>query len=147
MTKFSATGLPLSPIFSITNITRNRERYLTGALASIGLTLAEWRALRIMHSFAEAIPMGVLIAHSQTDRSALGRTVDRLVQRGWVERIPDPNDKRAFLVRKLSSADEIFERAFQLVGAFDATLQVELTLEERAVLRGALEKIERLSDQ
>jgi hypothetical protein len=68
MTKFSAAGLPLSPIFSITNITRNRERYLTGALASIGLTLAEWRALRIMHSFAEAIPMGVLIAHSQTDR-------------------------------------------------------------------------------
>jgi MarR family. len=79
--------------------------------------------------------------------SALGRTVDRLVQRGWVERIPDPNDKRAFLVRKLSSADEIFERAFQLVGAFDATLQVALTPEERAVLSGALEKIERLSDQ
>lgn len=39
--------------------------------------------------------MSLLIANSQTDRTALGRTIDRLVRRGWVIRNLDPNDKRA----------------------------------------------------
>ena len=79
----------------MTELVRQRERQLTALLAPLELGLHEWRALRIIHAFDGDVPMSVLIEHSQTDRTALGRTIERLVRRGWVSRLPDPDDGRA----------------------------------------------------
>ncbi len=83
MTETNATGLPQGPLYLMTEIVRQRERQLTALLAPLELGLHEWRALRIIHAFDGDVPMSVLIEHSQTDRTALGRTIERLVRRGW----------------------------------------------------------------
>ena len=100
MTETNALGLPQGPLYLMTEIVRQRERQLTALLAPLELGLHEWRALRIIHAFDGDVPMSVLIEHSQTDRTALGRTIERLVRRGWVSRLPDPDDGRAVLVRR-----------------------------------------------
>lgn len=110
MTETNALGLPQGPLYLMTEIVRQRERQLTALLAPLELGLHEWRALRIIHAFDGDVPMSVLIEHSQTDRTALGRTIERLVRRGWVSRLPDPDDGRAVLVRRSPAAQAVFEQ-------------------------------------
>ncbi len=42
--------------------------------------------------------------------------LDRLVCKGWVERLPNPNDKRGVLVKLTTSGAAICEQCHQLVG-------------------------------
>ncbi|MFZ4834298.1 MarR family winged helix-turn-helix transcriptional regulator [Rouxiella sp. Mn2063] len=145
MLKDKKLELPTGGIYLMTNIVRHRERCLDNKLTLIGLTLPEWRVLRIIHSFNDAIPMSVLIEHSQTDRTALGRTVERLVARGWVEKLPHANDKRAFLVKRLDAMEDTFKKAYDLVAEYDNNLLVNLTDEEHAVFINTLIQIEKLT--
>ncbi len=122
MTETNALGLPQGPLYLMTEIVRQRERQLTALLAPLELGLHEWRALRIIHAFDGDVPMSVLIEHSQTDRTALGRTIERLVRRGWVSRLPDPDDGRAVLVRRSPAAQAGFEQALAQVAGLDERL-------------------------
>jgi MarR family multiple antibiotic resistance transcriptional regulator len=142
MSTSAALGLPSGEYYAMTNLVRTRDRQLSARLAFLGLTLPEWRALRVLCSFGTDIPMSALIAHSQNDRSALGRTVDRLVDRGLVERMPDPQDKRAVYLRRRPAANEIFERAFVLAAELDEKLMAPLSNSERQTLGRSLEKLE-----
>ena len=146
MGKTKTLGLPSGAIYSMTNIVRRRERRLTTELARLGLTLHEWRALRIIYSFDGDVPMSVLIEHSQTDRTALGRTIDRLIDRGWVERLPHPEDKRAVYIRRLAASETAFDDARRLVSALDLQLMSALAPDEIEMLSRALAKIEKASD-
>ncbi|ORM89392.1 MarR family transcriptional regulator [Pantoea cypripedii] len=142
MENIPETPLPSGELYFMTNIVRYRERALTEKLAGIGLTLPEWRIMRIIHSYAAAIPMSIVIEHSQSDRSTLGRTVERLVNRGWVEKLPDPTDKRAFLVRRLEAAETVYSKAYELVAGHDADMLRGLSADERTVLTSFLQRIE-----
>ncbi|WEF30297.1 MarR family transcriptional regulator [Klebsiella aerogenes] len=134
-------SLSSGALYDMTNIVRFRERALSEKLTSIGLTLPEWRVLRIIHSFPEAIPMSIVIEHSQSDRSTLGRTVDKLVNRGWVEKLADPSDKRAFRVRYLEASVNIYHQAYALVADYDASMIERLSEEDRQLLAALLQRI------
>lgn len=137
------TPLPSGVIYLMTNIVRNRERAITVKLAEIGLTLPEWRVMRIIHSFPGSIPMSIVIEHSQSDRSTLGRTVERLVKRGWVEKQTDPTDKRAFMVHRLDVSEDIYRKAHEIVAGNDAELLKSFSLGERTLLASLLKRMER----
>jgi MarR family transcriptional regulator, multiple antibiotic resistance protein MarR len=133
--------LPGGDLYLMTEIVRHRERKLTDILSRLGLTLHEWRALRILSSFEGEVPMSVLSTHSQTDRTALSRTIDRLVQRGWASRVPDPDDKRAVYVRREPESQEVFAQALALVSELDEGLIKLLNASESAALNRALGRI------
>lgn len=134
--------LPSGVIYSMTNIVRNRDKHLSNELALIGFTLPEWRAMRIIRSFNKAIPMSILIAHSQTDRTALGRTIERLVMRGFIEKLPDPNDKRAFLISWLDQQNDKFDTAYEIAKQYDINLLDHLSEDEKSILLSALSRVE-----
>ena len=134
-------SLPSGVLYEMTNIVRFRERALSEKLSSIGLTLPEWRVLRIIHSYPEAIPMSIVIEHSQSDRSTLGRTVDKLVNRGWVEKLAEPSDKRAFRVRWLEASVGIYRQAHALVADHDTGMIAHLSAEECRQLAAFLQRI------
>ncbi len=116
MTETNALGLPQGPLYLMTEIVRQRERQLTALLAPLELGLHEWRALRIIHAFDGDVPMGVL-AEALADRPhrAGPDHPKRLVRRGWVSRLPDPDDGRAVLVRRSPAAQAVFEQALARV--------------------------------
>ncbi|HBP5564010.1 MarR family transcriptional regulator [Pseudomonas paraeruginosa] len=146
MNETNALGLPRGPLNLMTEIVRQRERQLTALLAPLGLGLHEWRALRIIHAFDGDVPMSLLIEHSQTDRTALGRTIERLVQRGWASRLPDPEDGRAVLVRRSRAAQAVFEQALERVARLDEALLASLEAGENGTLAVALGKLLRALD-
>ncbi len=141
MKQNSAPRLPSGGLYLMTDIVRERERALNEKLASSGLSLPEWRILRIIHSYSEAIPMSIVIEHSQSDRSTIGRTVEKLVNKGWVEKLPAPNDKRAFLIRRLDAVAEIYSKAYDVVTKHDTDMLGKLSADERALLTECLIKL------
>ena len=76
------------------------------------------------------------------DLGALTRMLDRLVCKGWVERLPNPNDKRGVLVKLTTSGAAICEQCHQLVGQdLHQELTKNLTADEVATLEHLLKKV------
>jgi len=63
-----------------------------------GLTSAQWRLLARL-SRHEGVNQASLAALLEVEPITLCRLVDRMEAGGWVERVPDPGDRRAKLVR------------------------------------------------
>ncbi|KFD13055.1 virulence associated transcriptional regulator [Serratia marcescens subsp. marcescens ATCC 13880] len=97
--------------------------------------------MRILYSFPGDVAMSEVIAHSQTDRTALGRTITQLVNRGWVARFPDPEDKRAVYLRVMPASRPIFDQARQWVADYDAQLMACLDDAGLSALDDALRRM------
>lgn len=139
-------GLPQDALYLMTELVRYREKRLSSLLGQKGISLHEWRALRILYSFKGDVAMSELIAHSQTDRTALGRTINQLVHRGWVKRFPAPEDKRALFLSVTDDSREIFVQVWQLVTEFDRQLLDSIDEAERPLLKRLLQTIMQSSD-
>jgi DNA-binding MarR family transcriptional regulator len=78
---------------------------------------------------------------------AITLLVNRLAERGWVRRIPDPTDGRAVLVSLTSAGDEVFE---QLRAEYRALLHEEMaSLDDSEVetLAAAVAVLDKLIDR
>ncbi len=76
------------------------------------------------------------------DLGALTRMLDRLVCKGWIERNPNPNDKRGVLVQLTADGAALCEQCHQRVGQnLHQELTKNLTAEEVATLEHLLKKI------
>lgn len=67
------------------------------------LTSAQWRLLVLLRRDG-AIRQARLAEGLEIEPISVSRMVDRMEQSGWVERLPDPNDRRARLVRATPKA-------------------------------------------
>jgi len=71
-----------------------RKRF-DGRARSLELTGAQWRVLARLRRF-EGINQTALAEILEIEPITLGRHIDRLEGKGWVERRPDPEDRRAW---------------------------------------------------
>jgi DNA-binding MarR family transcriptional regulator len=62
-----------------------------------------------------------LARHANVTAQAMGEVVDHLERHGYVERVPDPTDGRAKLVRLTARGWEIYALAGRLVTELEAT--------------------------
>ena len=88
-----------------------------------------------------------LAAEERVTQPAITLLVNRLAERGWVERIPDPTDGRAVLVSLTAAGEEVFER---LRAEYRALLHEEMaSLEDGEVetLAAAVEILDRLIER
>lgn len=59
-------------------------------------------------------------------KGSLTGVLDRMIERGWVERVPNPDDRRSQIIRLTSSGNALFKRVFpdqlaHMAGFFSAT--------------------------
>jgi DNA-binding MarR family transcriptional regulator len=88
-----------------------------------------------------------LAAEERVTQPAITLLVNRLAERGWVERAPDPSDRRAVLVSLTPRGDEAFET---LRAEYRALLHEEMaSLDDSEVeaLATAVEILDRLIDR
>jgi MarR family transcriptional regulator, transcriptional regulator for hemolysin len=84
-----------SPGFLLHDVARLMRRNFTRRSGSVGLTLAQCRAL--MHlSRNEGVRQVDLAETLECQPITLARLLDQLAEAGYVERRPDPDDRRAF---------------------------------------------------
>jgi len=95
--------------FWLTQVIGARDRELAQGLKDHGLRVPEWRALAALYS-RRGCTTSQLADLSTIDRTTLTRTVDRMQEAGWIERLTDDADMRVTRLALTASGKKMFER-------------------------------------
>lgn len=99
--------------FLLTDATRAIRRRFEQRATELGLSSAQWRVL--VHLLRRGpLSQARLAEFLEIEPISVSRLVDRMQEAGWVEREPDPNDRRVKLVVAKSKAHAAFENARQI---------------------------------
>ncbi|MBB2987943.1 MarR family winged helix-turn-helix transcriptional regulator [Terracoccus luteus] len=120
---------------------RALRHHWADGLQEAGLSPHDARALRVVGRHGPC-RLGVVAEHLRIAPRSVTDVVDRLEQRGLVERVPDPDDRRATTVRPTPTGEQVLSTvdAARRVGA--AEFFGRLTDDERAALRTMLVTLE-----
>lgn len=95
-----ANGLRESLGYQVADITRLLRRVFDRRVAHLGLTRAQWRALKRLER-TEGVSQVELADQLEMEPIAVGRVVERLHKAGFVERRADPSDRRVWRLHLL----------------------------------------------
>ncbi len=131
--------IPLGRLIYMVN--QKKDRLLNDYLSPLDITATQFKVLCSVRWEVCITPVELKKILS-VDLGALTRMMDRLVCKGWIERRPNPNDKRGVLVQLTSDGAEMCEQCHQLVGQkLHQELTKNLTADEVATLEHLLKKI------
>ena len=75
---------------------------------SFGMTRAQWRVIAVLRR-DEGINQTAMADIMEIEPITLGRHIDRLEEAGWVERRPDPDDRRAWRIFLTDKVQPVLE--------------------------------------
>ncbi len=104
------------------------------------LTLPHCKVLAHL-SRNQGISQARLAELTETDPMTLVRTLDRMQQDGWIERRPDPEDRRAHRLYLCDVANPVVERIWKIAALTRSEMLAALNQTEREQLIGLLERI------
>ena len=81
--------------FLLNDVSRQMRNRFDRQARALGLTRAQWRVMMFLRRH-EGARQNELAALLEVENVTLGRHIDRLEESGWVERRPDPTDRRAW---------------------------------------------------
>lgn len=87
-----------------------------------------------------------LAEQAQVTKQTAGFLVDQLEKGGWVERVPDPADKRARLVRIAERGQAAIPVAAAAVAEVEAEWEAHLGRQDMKQLRRTLAKLRAITD-
>lgn len=99
--------------FLLADVSRLVRRRFDGRAGTLGLTRAQWRVLAQLRR-REGINQTELAEIMEIETITLGRHIDRLQAKGWVERRRDPADRRAWKLFLMPKAQPVLDRMRQL---------------------------------
>ncbi len=95
MVKSDEEHLVRSLGFLLADVSRLMRKRFDGRARNLDLTGAQWRVLARLRRL-EGINQTALAEILEIEPITLGRHIDRLEEKGWVERRADPDDRRAW---------------------------------------------------
>ena len=111
------------------------------------ITAKQWLAITMIDAFPEPPTLKQISELSGVTHQSMRQIVDRLIERGYLEVIPDKKDKRAIRLVKTEAAEHIRTRKAGQDVSFVYRLFDCLTEEETTAYCSALAKLcERLSE-
>jgi len=111
-------------------------------LAPLGLTLSLASLLSYIADFGP-INQTRAAEHLDQGRAVTGTQVDRLQALGFVERQPDPDDRRVWLLAITESGAELAGSIAEVDRVLRAELRAGITRSERQALAGLLIRLQR----
>jgi len=84
---------------------------------------------------------GVLAERAGVTKQSMAELIAHLERHGYVERVPDPADGRAKLVRATAKGAEVYAIARETMAEIEARLEARLGARRMATLRELLEEI------
>jgi DNA-binding MarR family transcriptional regulator len=107
----------------LSELSRLVSRNFNVRVRHFGLTQPQWQALAIL-SRREGMRQAELAELLKVQPISLGRLIDRIEIAGWVERRPDPTDRRAIQLYLTSKAEPILD---EMSAAAAASYEVAFT--------------------
>ena len=112
---------------------------------ALGISAPRLSALSVL-VFVGPLRIGELAEAEQVEPPTMTRLVDAMARDGYVERIPDPEDRRAVIVRATAKGSRALQRGrAQRVAALASGLRTLSPAELRTLARG-VELLERVVD-
>jgi len=106
-----------------------------------GLTLPQFGMLSAL-AVSSCTNQQELAARLQVTKGNLVGLIDRLGERGWVERMPDPEDRRVNKVRLTAQGKETLEQVYPEQLKAVEVMMAKLETSEVETLRSLLKKLE-----
>lgn len=107
---------------------------------SLGLTAVQARLLLSLVKFPDN-NQAFYAERIEVEPITLTRIVDRMEESGWVERMPDPTDRRARLLHLTDKSREIVEPLRRIIEGLVADMAEGLSKSEQATLAALLERV------
>jgi MarR family transcriptional regulator for hemolysin len=99
--------------FLLADVSRLVRRRFDGRARTLGLTRAQWRVLGQLRR-REGINQTELAEILEVETITLGRHIDRLEAKGWVERRRDPADRRVWRLYLKEKAQPVLDQMRKL---------------------------------
>ena len=96
------------------------------------------------HLSPEGVRLGELASSSQLTPPAIGEHVDELERLGYVERVPDPSDRRAKLIRPTTRGGAFMRAAYDALAEIEREWAGTVGAEALGRLRDALAEVRAL---
>src|SRR4051794_22294608 len=125
-----------SPGFLLWHVTLRWQRDIAAALSPLGLTHVQFVLLASawwLNRAGESPRQHALAGHAGTDVKMTSQVLQKLEEKGLLEREVDPSDTRAKLLRVTPAGAELAQRAITVVEAVD-TAFFDATPDRRALL-------------
>jgi MarR family transcriptional regulator, organic hydroperoxide resistance regulator len=126
--------------FWLTQAIGARDRELAQGLKDYGLRVPEWRALAALYARRDST-MSELAELATIDRTTLTRTVDRMQDAGWLERLADDEDMRITRLALTAAGRKMFERIWPQVQRLNELALDGLSKAEIDSLKRVLERM------
>jgi DNA-binding MarR family transcriptional regulator len=126
--------------FLMRDLSRLYAKYFEHHAHELNLTLPQCKVLGQL-SRNEGISQAQLAELTMTDPMTLVRTLDRMQQDGWVERRPDPADRRAHRLYLREPAKPIVARMWKLADQARAEVLAIFKPQEREQLIELMERL------
>ena len=140
--------LDLAPVevFSrISRLSRLLDRARKDAFAAQTIELWEFDVLAALRRAGRPYRLspGQLLRETMVTSGTMTNRIDRLAARGYVERSPDPRDRRGVLVGLTTAGKRAVDGAFESLIAGERDLLAELSSAERRELAALLKRLMR----
>jgi MarR family transcriptional regulator, transcriptional regulator for hemolysin len=126
--------------FLIHDVSRMRRSAYDQFMKPLGVTRAQWWVLAHL-SRHDGMMQTQLADVLEVGKASLGDVIETLEAGGWVQRRPDPSDKRAKRVYLTKPAQGLIKRMSVLENEFNGQILSDLSNSERTELARALVKI------
>lgn len=126
--------------YLLSDSARLLRRTFDERVRSLGLTAVQARLLLSLDKFPDQ-NQAFYAERIEVEPITLTRIIDRLEESDWVERVADPNDRRARLLHPTAKSREIIEPLRGIVIALVEDMAEGLSAQERQALACLLEKI------
>jgi DNA-binding MarR family transcriptional regulator len=94
--------------YLMNDVTLLFRKHFDRRAVQFGLTRAQWRATKMLYH-REGLRQNELAEMLEMEPIAVGRVIDRLQAAGFVERRPDPRDRRAWRLYVTAQAHEVVD--------------------------------------
>jgi len=126
--------------FLLHDIARLLRKKFDQRARALELSRAQWQVL-VHLSRHEGVNQSGLAEILEVENITLGRLVDRMAEAGWVERRPDPADRRARLLYMTERVAPVMQQMFELAIEVREEALVGLSPAERERLIATLLRV------
>lgn len=126
--------------FNVGRVMRRINSYYEERLAPFRLTPIQYLIFNVVWK-QDGIEISEIGKRAVLDVSTLTGVIDRMAKSGYVERRPNPSDRRSVLIFLTPKAREIGPKIVEFADELDGTLQKCSTPEEMAVFEKVLKSL------
>lgn len=128
--------------YLMNDVTLLFRKHFDRRAVQFGLTRAQWRATKMLYH-REGLRQNELAEMLEMEPIAVGRVIDRLQAAGFVERRPDPRDRRAWRLYVTAQAHEVVDDMERIARELRREATAGIAYEE---MRQALEVMGRIKE-